>query len=108
MARPGNGSIDGLPPMRGSALGTVLPGELEAGVENEVENDAEDELAGADIGAVRGGMDGDFGAGDMGFKPGTSGPVLTSVMRVSTRRVSIFHSPHQSSSRTCGQTPSIM
>lgn len=91
MATPGNGMIDGLAPM----------------------------LEGADIEALRGGMDGDIGegrvgiAGDIGegegaFMPGSSGPVLTSVTRASARRVASFHSPHQSSSRTCGQTPSIM
>ena len=40
---------------------------------------------------------------------GSSGPALTlSDARASVRRAAIFHSPHQSSSRTCGQTPSIM
>ena len=38
----------------------------------------------------------------------TSGVVSDSVMRGSMRRPGTFHSPHQSSSRTVGQTPSIM
>jgi len=80
MARPGNGIFDWLPPM-----------------------DVE-----AEIGDGRGGIDGIIGDGAGAPCPGIKGPVLTSVMRVSTRRVDIFHSPHQSSSRTCGQTPSIM
>jgi len=62
---------------------------------------------GIDSGATRGGIGGDIGGGE-GLTPGTCGPVLTSVMRESPRRVTSFHSPHQSSSRTCGQTPSIM
>jgi hypothetical protein len=48
----------------------------------------------------RGGIEGGIGGG--GLAPGTSGPVFTSVIRVSARRVANFHSPHQSSSRTCG------
>ena len=75
---PGSGTIDGLAPM----------------------------LASVDTADWRAGIEGDIGKG--GLAPGTRGPVLTSVMRVSTRRVASFHSPHQSSSRTCGQTPSIM
>ena len=62
---------------------------------------------GIDSGATRGGIGGDIGGGE-GLTPGTCGPVLTSVMRESPRRVASFHSPHQSSSRTWGQTPSIM
>ena len=82
MATPGSGIIAGLPPIDD----------------------------GIDSGATRGGIDGDIGngVGDMGFVPGTCGPLLTSVIRESLRRVANFHSPHQSSSRTCGQTPSIM
>jgi len=80
MATPGSGIIAGLPPID----------------------------VGIDSGATRGGIGDDIGGGDKGFMPGTCGPVLTSVMRESLRRVANFHSPHQSSSRTCGQTPSIM
>jgi hypothetical protein len=57
-------------------------------------------LDGMDIGDGRGGMDDGFVVGDDGVLPGKSGPVLTSVMRVSMHREAIFHSPHQSSSRT--------
>ena len=40
---------------------------------------------------------------------GSSGPVdSASEGRESMRRIAAFHSPHQSSSRTCGHTPSIM
>ena len=63
---------------------------------------------GIDSGATRGGIDGDIEGGGKGFMPETGAPVLTSVRRESIRRVANFHSPHQSSSRTWGQTPSIM
>jgi len=77
---PGNGIIDGLPP-------------IDVDVEIDVTRD---------------GSDGGIGVGGTGFALGMWGPVLTSVIRVSGRRLAIFHSPHQSSSRTWGQTPSIM
>ena len=64
--------------------------------------------ADVEMGVTRDGSDGGIGVGGTGFAPGTWGPVLTSVIRVSERRLAIFHSPHQSSSRTWGQTPSIM
>ena len=48
----------------------------------------------------RGGIEGGFVVGDGVLMPGNRGPVLTSVMRVSMQREAIFHSPHQSSSRT--------
>ena len=80
IARPGNGIIDGLLP-------------IDVGME---------------IGVTREGSDGCIGAGGTGFTTGTWGPVLTSVIRVSARRLASFHSPHQSSSRTWGHTPSIM
>jgi hypothetical protein len=64
--------------------------------------------AGMEMGETRGGSDWGNGVGDAGFAAGTWGPVLTSVIRVSARRLANFHSPHQSSSRTWGQTPSIM
>lgn len=91
MATPGNGMIDGLTPMLDDADIEVLRGGMVG-----------------DIGEGRMGIDGDTGEGEGAFIPGSKGPVLTSVTRVSTRRVASFHSPHQSSSRTCGQTPSIM
>ena len=84
MATPGNGMIDGLAPI----------------------------LDGMDNADGRGGIDGAMGKidgeGEDECVPGIRGPVLTSVTRVSMQRVANFHSPHQSSSRTCGQTPSIM
>jgi hypothetical protein len=40
--------------------------------------------------------------------PDISGALSASATRESTRRASSFHSPHQSSSRTVGHTPSIM
>jgi len=46
--------------------------------------------------------------GDSDCGPVINGALRASATRESTRRASIFHSPHQSSSRTVGQTPSIM
>ena len=91
MASPGNGMND--EPMLDEDALAPRP-------DDEVMDDAE-------MGDGRGGMGG--GAGDgMGAFGAMCGPVLTSVTRLSERRVTIFHSPHQSSSRTCGHTPSIM
>jgi hypothetical protein len=80
MVTPGNGMIVGLAPW----------------------------MDGMDMGDGRAGMEGAIDGGKDGLMPGSKGPVLTSVTRVSMHREAIFHSPHQSSSRTWGQTPSIM
>jgi hypothetical protein len=89
MASPGNGMKDEPALMFDDAGLAPGPGD--------------DEMCDAEMGEGRGGI----GEG-MGVFGAMCGPVLTSVMRLSERRVSIFHSPHQSSSRTCGHTPSIM
>ncbi len=96
IARPGKGIIEGIDP-------TPDPDEAEDESEEETEDENGDGNADA-----RGGMAGVMGVGDAGLALGTWGPVLTSVTRESMRRVPNFHSPHQSSSRTWGQTPSIM
>jgi len=93
MATPGNGIFDWLPPIE-EGFDIVAIATLGNGIFDWL---PPMEVGGAIVNG-RAGMAG----------PGINGPVLTSVMRVSMRRVIIFHSPHQSSSRTCGQTPSIM
>ncbi len=103
MATPGNGIFDWLPPIE-EGFDIVAIATLGNGIFDWL---PPMEVGGAIVNG-RAGMAGDSGDGEDGFCPGINGPVLTSVMRVSMRRVIIFHSPHQSSSRTCGQTPSIM
>jgi len=88
MATPGSGMID--EPLAGK--------------------DSAEGRGGMDEGTDEGriGMDGAIGEGAGAALAGTTGAVFTSVMWEFVRRAANFQSPHQSSSRTCGQTPSIM
>ena len=84
-----------------AAAGGAEPGRELGGRPAPIAEAAAAPLSGPTRGTVVG-IDGIIGVG------ATSGVVSDSVIRDSIRRPGAFHSPHQSSSRTVGQTPSIM